>query len=263
LHPTPYPELNAVLSELVAGIRPILGNELVGAYLQGSFAVGGFDAHSDVDFVVVSEGELSDEQVELLQALHGQIYDLDCEWAKHLEGSYFPRSVLARPEGRGKQLWYLNHGSRNLVLSEHCNTVVVRWILREHGVVLAGPPAHELIELIPLEVLREEIEGEMRDWGAEILASPERFQNRFYQSFIVLCYAKMLHDFRTGRIGSKREGAEWAKKALDASWADLIDRAWGGRPDPAKSVREPPDADDFERTLEFVDYVIGQIARPN
>ena len=73
----------------------------------------------------------------------------------------------------------------------------------------------------------------------------------------------MLHDLRAGRIGSKREGAGWAKKVLDPSWAGLIDRAWGGRPDPAKSVREPPDEADYERTLEFVDYVIGEISRPD
>lgn len=263
MHPTPYPELNAVLGELVAGIRPALGDDFVGAYLQGSFAVGGFDVHSDVDFVTVSEGELSDEQVERLQEVHGRIYDLDCEWAKHLEGSYFPRSVLARPEGRGQQLWYLDHGSRVLVRSDHCNTMVVRWVLREHGVVLAGPPPKELVDPITAEALRGEIERTMRDWGAEILASPGRFRNRFYQSFIVLSYAKMLHDLRMGRIASKREGAAWAKRVLDASWAGLIDRAWGGRPDPAKSVREPPDEADFERTLQFVNYVIGEIPGHN
>jgi hypothetical protein len=73
----------------------------------------------------------------------------------------------------------------------------------------------------------------------------------------------MLHDLRAGRIGSKREGAEWAKGILDASWKDLIDRAWATRPDPARSVRELPDEVDFDRTLEFVDYVIGEIARPD
>ena len=246
---------------MVSGIRSIIGEDFVGAYLQGSFAVGGFDGHSDVDFVVVSEHGLRVEEVGLLQALHGRIYELDCEWAKHLEGSYFPREVLARSEGRGRLLWYLDNGARSLVLSEHCDTVVVRWVLREHGIVLVGPPPTELIDPIPVELLREEIERTMREWGAQILASPIPYRNRFYQSFIVLSYAKMLHDLRAGCIGSKRDGAEWAKGVLDRSWADLIDRAWDGRPDPAKSVREPPDAVDFRRTLEFVEYVIGQIAR--
>jgi len=259
--PTPFQDLNSVLAELVHAVSTALGTDLLGAYLQGSFAVGGFDEHSDVDFIFVTEAELTRDAVSALQMSHARVYDLDCEWAKHLEGSYFPKEVLRRVTGRGRPLWYLEHGSNALELSEHCNTVVVRWILRECGVVLAGPPPFELVEPIPVSVLREEILQTMRDWGAEILESPDRFRNRFYQSFIVLCYSKMLHDLRKGRIGSKREGAEWAKTVLDASWTDLIDRAWDGRPDPARSVVEPPDPVDFQRTLEFVEYVTGEARR--
>lgn len=255
LDPTPHSELNAVLRALVDGIASVLGESLVGAYLQGSFAVGGFDAHSDVDFAVVTEEELSDDQIEGLQRLHRRIYEHGSEWAKHLEGSYFPLEILRPLSGCGRPLWYLEHGRDELVRSAHCNTVVVRWVLREHGVVLAGPPAAALIDPIAVDVLRGEIRETMRDWGREILASPERFRNRFYQSFIVLSYCKMLHDLRSGRIGSKREGAAWAQSALDGSWVDLIDRAWGGRPNPSKSISEPPDPHDFEMTLEFIDYV--------
>ncbi len=56
--PTPYPELNAVLEELVDSAQVVLRNSFVGAYLQGSFAVGEFDRHSDVDFIIVIEDEL-------------------------------------------------------------------------------------------------------------------------------------------------------------------------------------------------------------
>ena len=41
--PTPYPELNQVLAELVSGIQRILEHDFIGAYLQGSFALGDFD----------------------------------------------------------------------------------------------------------------------------------------------------------------------------------------------------------------------------
>jgi hypothetical protein len=59
-----------------------------------------------------------------------------------------------------------------------------------------------------------------------------------------------------GDLSSKRTGADWAKRNLDPSWAGLIDRAWDGRPDPARSVREPADPDDFREMLAFVEYVI-------
>ncbi|UCC99695.1 MAG: DUF4111 domain-containing protein, partial [Phycisphaerales bacterium] len=95
-------------------------------------------------------------------------------------------------------------------------------------------------------------------WGKEILSNPERFNNRFYQSFIVLSYCKMLYDLHTGEVGSKRAGAEWAKHNLDRSWSGLIDRTWAGRPNPAVSVRQPADALDFQHTLEFIVEVTRQ-----
>lgn len=260
--PTPYPELNDVLRELVTSVQAILGETFIGAYLQGSFAVGDFDEHSDVDFIIVTTDALSAEQVEKLQVMHERIYDLDCEWARHLEGSYFPAGVLRRLDQPGQRLWYLDNGSRSLILSDHCNTLVVRATVWEHGITLAGPSPRALVEPVPVEALRQEILATIHDWGQEILADPDRFNRRFWQSFIVLSYCRMLHALRLGRVGSKLAGAEWAKATLDPSWAGLIDRTWAGRPNPALSVRQPADPEDFERTLAFVRYVMEMSVQP-
>jgi predicted nucleotidyltransferase len=242
----------------VARIRDVLGDRLVGAYLQGSFALGDFDAHSDVDFIVVVEDDLGADQVEALQEVHDQVYELPSEWAKHLEGSYFPKEILRNHARRGEDLWYLDHGARSLVRSDHCNTLLVRWIVREKRVTLVGPPPESLVDPVSTELLRAEIFETLTGWGGQILADPTPYENRFYQGFIVLNYCRMLHDLRRGYPGSKREGAEWAKSALDSSWSDLIDRAWDTRPDPAHQVRQPANPDDFERTLRFVEHTIDQ-----
>ncbi|MDX1417482.1 MAG: DUF4111 domain-containing protein [Candidatus Promineifilaceae bacterium] len=255
---TPYPELNQLLDELVCRIQAILSSDFIGAYLQGSFAVGDADQHSDVDLTFVTQGELTADQVNRLQAMHGRIYDLPTPWAQHLEGSYFPCRILRerpRPETR---LWYLDNGSRELVRSSHCNTRVVRWVLHEKGLMLAGPPPQELLDPVPTKELQQEILATINDWGAEILADPERFNNRFYQGFILLSYCRMWHDLTAGTVNSKRVGAEWAQKRLDPSWARLIGRAWDTRPDPARSVRDTADTADYERTLEFVRFVMGK-----
>ena len=52
--PTPYPDLNVVLREFVTQVRNVLGANFIGAYLQGSFAVGDFDIYSDVDFLILT-----------------------------------------------------------------------------------------------------------------------------------------------------------------------------------------------------------------
>ena len=51
---TGFHELDELLEDFVARVSEILGDDLVGAYLTGSFALGGADRHSDADFVVVT-----------------------------------------------------------------------------------------------------------------------------------------------------------------------------------------------------------------
>ena len=259
--PTPYLELNSVLEDLVTSVRGALGEGFVSACLQGSFAVGGFDRHSDLDFVIVVADELTDGQVDALQAIHRRLYGLPSAWAQHLEGSYFPKAILRNYDQCSTPLWYLDHGSQTLVRSTHCNTLVVRWVVREHGVMLAGPSPATLLDPVPVDALRQEIRATMRDWGQQILDHPDRYSNRFYQAFIVLNYCRMMHDLVAGCPGSKRAGAAWAKATLDPAWSPLIDRAWDGRPNPAVAVREPADPTDFESTLQFVRAVIRESAR--
>ena len=85
--PTPNPDLNAVLHELVTRAQAILQQNFVGAYLQGSFALGDWDADSDVDFMMVIEHEPGDDTVLELQTMHADVFALASSWAQHLEGS--------------------------------------------------------------------------------------------------------------------------------------------------------------------------------
>jgi len=256
-HPTADPELNAVLQELVTGIQAALGDNFIAAYLQGSFAAGDWDTHSDVDFLVAIDHDVPEADLPGLQAMHARVYDLPSKWAKHLEGSYFPKATLRRGDPTPKPLLYLDNGSRELVRSTHCNTVVVRWVVRECGITLAGPGPHELIDPVSADDLRQEVLATMQDWARQIFANPEEMNNRWYQPFAVLSYCRMLQTLQTGRIESKPAGAQWAQSALDGRWAGLIQRAWEERPDPSLKVRQKADPDDFARTLEFIRYAIA------
>jgi hypothetical protein len=251
-------DVGHILADLADGLKEAIPNQLVGLYLQGSFALGEADEHSDVDFVVAVRWPLDDRAVARLQVMHGHLHDHHDAWARHLEGSYFPLEVLRDCERRDERLWYLDNGARQLIRSSHCNTAVVRQIVREHGVVITGPDPEDLIESIPASLLRTEIRVSMRTFGAEILADPTRFANRFYQGFIVLHFCRMWCDLESGSVGSKRRGAAWVKERAGRPWDSLIDGAWATRPDPARSVRTPADPADFEHTLEFVRLVLAR-----
>ncbi len=255
--PTPFSELNAVLSEWLSAVQAALGANFTAAYLQGSFAVGDFDSDSDVDFLVAIQEELSDAQLSELQSTHTRIYDLSSPWAQHLEGSYFPLAALKRRDPAGAQLWYLNNTSKVLVRSSHDNTQVIRWVVREHGITLAGPDPEALIDPVSAGELRREVLTMMHEWAQEIFDGRYSLDNRWAQPFAVLHYCRMLHTLHTGAVASKPAGAQWTKGALDSRWAGLIDRAWEERPDPSRKVRQPADSSDLQMTYEFIRYALG------
>jgi hypothetical protein len=277
--PTPYPELNAVLSHLVDGARTALGDNFVGAYLQGSFAVGDYTEFSDCDFIIVTARDLAPGEIEPLQALHAAVHQLPyAYWRKGLEGSYAPVAILRRlsddprdppgePRGpdwadpgmsgasaRHYPFWYLDHGSDRLVRSEHDNTQVVRWCLREKGVVLAGPPPRELIDPVTPAALRAEVS---RTLDLVLALDLQPMELVAWQAFWVGLFCRMLHTIATGQVWSKKAGFAWAEQALDPQWRGLIARAAAVRKGDAAQSGQPADPADVAATRAFARYARG------
>ncbi|MDP3633509.1 nucleotidyltransferase domain-containing protein [Phenylobacterium sp.] len=277
---TPYADLNGVLHQLVTRARAVLGDNFVGAYLQGSFAVGDADEQSDVDFLIVTARDVPLAQQPALQATHAELFKLPSPWAQHLEGSYAPAAVLRRwspeprdpPEeprapgwadpgmadmpARAYPFLYLDNGASRLVRSEHDNSLVVRWCLRERGVVLAGPPPVELVDEVTPEALRAEIRTLFRRVTTLWLGGTILIDANWLQGFIVTQYCRMLHSLETGTVTSKKAASAWAKGRLDAKWAGLIDRSWAiGRSVLAHKLA-PADPQAVTETLAFIRYAV-------
>jgi hypothetical protein len=255
--PTPDEELNVVLRELVTSAQATLGDNFIAAYLQGSFAVGDWDADSDVDFLIAIIHDVPEADVPALQATHARIHHLGSPWATHLEGSYFPTGILRREDPAKTPTLFLDNGSESLITSAHDNTMIVRWVVREYGITLAGPAPDTLIDPVSTDELKQEVRATMREWASEIFAGRYRITNRWAQPYVVLSYCRMLHTLQTGRVGSKPAGAAWAKTTLDDHWSDLIDRAWAERPNPPAKVRQPADPAEVARTLAFIRYALA------
>lgn len=253
--PTAFPELNAVLEELVAGARGVLGENLVGAYLQGSFAVGDADEHSDVDFLVVTERALTPAEQRQLQALQERLFTLPTHWAQHLEGSYVPREQLRQLDSARRPWFYFDNGATEPAWDNHDNTAVVRWSLRQHGVALVGPDPRTLIDPISAGDLRIHVVEAIPEW---VKWAPQPTKaggvSRWKQAYVVVNLCRMLHTLDSGVVGSKRRGGEWALNALDPEWRDLIRQALDDRSDPWGRVHQSADPVLVQRTLQFVDY---------
>ncbi|MFD3162454.1 aminoglycoside adenylyltransferase domain-containing protein [Herpetosiphon sp. NSE202] len=247
-----HPELEAVLAILVTELQNLLGDQLLAVYLSGSIALGDWDDASDVDFMVVLKDELDSAQLPPLQALHAAIYGLPSVWAQHLEGSYISQALVRRADPNKTQLWYLDNGSSQLILSTHDNELVMRWTVREYGIALFGPPPTSLIEPIDPAELRQEIRNTMHDWAAEMQAGKYPINNQWAQAFTVISYCRMLQSLATGRIHSKRAGVAWALANLAPKWHPLIEAAWANRPNPSLKYRTAADPALAAETMNFV-----------
>ena len=279
---TAYPELNLVLERLLAGAQTALADNFVGAYLQGSFAVGDYTPYSDCDFIVVTQEDLTPGQLARLQALHKEIHRLPAPyWRNGLEGSYAPAAILRAwsteprdPPGEPRDddwgdpgmsgapplaypFWYLDHGSDTLVRSEHDNSQVVRWCLREKGVVLAGPDPATLVDPVSPAALKAEVRKTM-DLCVSVGLEPMHLVA--WQAFWVGLFCRILHTMETGTVTSKKAAMTWAEAALDPRWSGLIARARALRKG-HESAGAPADPGEVEATRAFVAYAIAYADR--
>jgi predicted nucleotidyltransferase len=262
----PYPELREVLHRFVEKVSAQLGENLVGIYLVGSLASGDFDADSDVDFLVVTHAELTEEDMQPLQEIQTQIHEIDCYPARHLEGSYISMADLNDASTVGqKALFYFDNGSTAYERSTHDNQWHVRWILRERGITLLGLKPETLLGPIPLDEMFKEIKAAMRvviKYFGEDVNAPRTFWNsRFGQPFAVLTYCRMLHSLHTGTVQSKKAGAAWAREFVDAKWVKVIDDAWIEREGVRfmEKIFQRADQTTLDETLEFMKYALSKI----
>jgi Aminoglycoside adenylyltransferase, C-terminal domain len=244
--PTDEPEINSVLHDLLLEGRAILGDRFVGMYLDGSLAIGDFELDkSDLDFVVVADSEVSTDTFGDLKAMHDRLARGGSKWARELEGSYISQRAL-RHDRRPAAHPYIDRGSAlAMVQQESGYWVIHRHILREHGVVLAGPPPQTLIDPVQPDELREAVRGILREWWRPMLVEGPLLQNTFYRCYAVLTMSRMLYTLRHGAIATKPVAARWAQDILDRRWTPLIQHAL------AWSRDTPPD---LGETLAYIQH---------
>jgi predicted nucleotidyltransferase len=250
LDPTDYPEVNSVLRELLSRAQRTLGDHFVGMYLDGSLAIGDFDPDkSDIDFVVVTDAEVSSDAFGALTTMHHRIAGGASRWGRELEGSYISKRAL-RYDQRPAAHPYIDRGSVLVMVQlETGYWPIHRHMLREHGVVLAGPPPPALIDPVAPEDLREAVRGILREWWTPMLTEGPLLQNAFYRCYAVLTMSRMLYTLRHGTIVTKPVAANWVQGAFDRRWTPLIQRAL------AWSREAPPDLGEtlalIQHTSEF------------
>lgn len=251
--PTIYKDVNAILSMMQQALLAMPGDKFPGFYLYGSLSLGDFDpASSDIDFLVVTKGELSAEHLERLRVMHEEIAASGLPYATRLEGSYIPRAALRRYDP--EQAKHPTIGvDWPFQIGEHRSSwIIERYIVREHGVVVWGPAPETLIDpVLPVDI-RRAVWGMLQEFWSAQLSGPDWLRPREYQAFIVFTMCRALYTLREGRVSSKPVAAAWAREAYP-QWVPMIERAY--------AWRTQHEDDDLTESLAFLREALSEAQR--
>ncbi len=214
------PSLSGYTAALLARLRTMVGERLLGVWVIGSAGAGVYEPGiSDLDVAVAVSGPLEEETRGRLVAELSHAA-LPCP-ARKLELVVYTRAALAAPvEGLAFEL-NLNTGASE---PSHVTFDIAdespHWFLldlaiaREASIALAGPPLASLLGPIP----RSASLGALRlslDWFEA--NEPDR-------ASVLLAASRAWRFAEEGTWGTKPEAAEWAARR-DADFRPLIERA--------------------------------------
>ena len=261
ISPTPYPDVNEILNLLLTNVKHILQNQFVGMYLFGSLANGDFDEHSDIDVLIVTATEISNNKFNALKEMHAQISQIDSRWAIQLEVSYIPQKALRRFDPNNKLHPHMDRGTAEVLhtKSHESDWIIQRHLLRQHGILITGSDLNSLIDPIVPSELRQAVIDELPLWADYLHSHSSTLKNRGYQSFCVLSFCRMLYTLQNRAVLSKPAAAKWAMDHLDMRWKPLIERALIGRQN--SNLEALPE--DIDETLEMMRYTLEVSQQPS
>ena len=228
--PTPYSDVNAILELLLIRVQAVLQGQFVGMYLYGSLASGDFNPYSsDVDFLVVTTHDLPAKTFTALAQMHTDIINSGLKFAPKLEGSYIPIHALRRFVPNDTPRPTLNEG-KFYWDSHGYDWVIQRHIIREQGVIVAGPDPKPMIDPVMPQELRQAILEILRGWWRPMLDDQSFLQRSAYQVFAILSMCRIQHGLYFGTIVSKPVAAAWVQTELGEYWAGIIEDALQWRP---------------------------------
>jgi len=222
--PTPYPTVNNLLRILIREHKAILTDGLVAFYLHGSLALGDFDIEdSDIDYLIVTRDEISAKAWEQLAAVKRRFQGSGIPLAMRLDG-LFATEVSVRcyqPDRLPLQNGPIVHSQE--LDAWGSQSVLDRYVVRNQGVVVSGPPPASLIDPISPADLRQAVRATVNEsWASHLDENRIWFFNPAFAHNAVITLCRVLYTLEHGDMVSKPTAITWARETLDARWDLLI-----------------------------------------
>ena len=243
-------DIEKVISDFIDIFKNTLlencGN-IIGIYLFGSLAYGGFDEKSsDIDLVVITKTLLNKMELEDIKNIHGKLNEVNKKWAKRFEVSYTPVDMLSEktiptvPRPYYNEIFYdeATYGNEWLINN---------YLLVNYGKTIYGQDFRTLINYCITidDVIGACIDDFYKEWVPKI-NDDEWLSSSHNQAYIVLNICRIIYTIFNLKTGNKQNSANWVKEQ-HGEWNNLIEEAekW----DYAKKMNKQ------NEIREFVKYV--------
>ena len=214
---THNPPPPAVVTLLASRLRALLGDQLVGIYLGGSFAMQDFaPATSDYDVLIVTSRDLTDAQLDGLERLHTTLLRDDPD-ARRLEGDYAPQDQLI-PQGTRNPVPGIRDGQfirspEEVMISADNIACMYYW-----GINVYGPPAKDVLPCATPADVRAAVSAMLAETSADEPTEQDA-------ATAVLNIARSPFSLTSGMPATKTSGAAWATAHLPERYASHLQRA--------------------------------------
>lgn len=219
--------IEPVLEAFLEGLDDALGEDLIEVHLYGAVALGDYvsDA-SDLDVIVVSDGEYDEDRLQLLRANHQLIRDRLV--VPRLETIYLGPGVLENePDEQAEVPWFVV-GELGTAVTFDLNPST--WLtLLDHPLAVRGEPRTRDNTWYDDEVIRDWNRKQLETyWRDHARRASKRGLIRYNLlsdrgvEWAVLGPLRHLYTVATGRVTSKLDAARYGLEISEPKWHPLI-----------------------------------------
>ncbi len=220
--------VKAEVKTLVSETQGIVGENLIGIYLHGSLALGGFNPErSDIDLLIVTREKIPLSQKRQLIEVCLRVSKAPCPLeisfvVKHeLFSDRYPLPYDLHYSERWRERFTLdlrNGGWQNWDAGAHDDPdlVIYLTVLHRVGIVLYGQPINEALPVVPERIFRAALLADFQ------YALDNRNREPIY---FVLNACRIYAYLRDGKLLSKDAGGEWGLEHLPEQYQPLIQQS--------------------------------------
>lgn len=244
--------------QVVANVRQLLGDAIVGIYLHGSATAGGLKPTSDIDILVLTNRPMTpDERRELIRRLlpmsgpgdpTGRSRSVGLEVI--VQADVRPWRYPPRLEIQHGDWWRGEFEGGNFAPWTSPNpdvTLLIEVVLQANHPLL-GPPPSQVFDTIPFADIRRA----MLDSIPALVSDLDGDERN-----VVLTVVRIWTTLATGVIRSKEAAADWAVPLFPPEHRQVLELARD-----MYTGRAPEDRGDLmPRVRPHVDHVVGEIRR--